>query len=43
MKKRNIIAYTKRDQTFFVLDFIKLEKAMTIGQGRLIHIVSKNK
>ena len=43
MKRENIIAYTRQDQNFFMLDFIQLEKAMTTGQGRLTHIVSKNK
>lgn len=43
IKKKKIVAYAKQDQNLFVLEFIKLDKAMTIGCKRSIYIINKNK
>lgn len=43
MRRGNVITQIRLDQIFFILDFIKSEKAMTTSQRRPIHIVNKNK
>lgn len=43
IRKEKVVVYARYDQNIFVLDFIKLKKAMTIDCKRLIYIVSNNK
>lgn len=43
MRRRKIVAHARDNQKLFVLDLIKLGKAITISHERPKHIVSKNK
>lgn len=44
MKKRKIVIYARYNQKLFVLDFIKLENAMSvISHKKSIYIISNNK
>lgn len=43
IKRRNIVAHVRRNQNLFVLDLIKSEKAIIVGQKRPTYNVNKNK
>lgn len=43
MRREKIIAYAKHNWNLFILNLIKLRKAMTISCGRSTYIVSKKK
>lgn len=43
IRREKIVIYVKHYQNLFVLNFIKLEKAIAIGHRISIYIVNKNK